>query len=194
MDGVEGFRLLLTIPLSGEPDNDAPMESETEEDCDSVGAANVTGQECSQCRFEDERRERQKRWMPPASNLSKYLLQSSNSITNRQIDLCPPALAPACSRLCPRHCPPDPSSQVPRPTFKSVGQPDFSPPHTSFQRSLPHPRRPQQSERIQPTFEPKRRAQFRNWYNSILPGHALSTCPPTESPSPAFAFLPLPSQ
>ena len=124
MDGVEGFRLLLTIPLSGEADNDASMDAETEEDCDSVEGANVTGQECSQCRFEDERRERQKRWMPPASNLSKYLLQSSNSITNRQINLCPPALIPACSRLCPRHCPP-PSSQVPRPTFKSVGEPNF---------------------------------------------------------------------
>ena len=157
MAGVEGFSLLLTIPLSGEVENaDAvDAEDEEEENCDSVGGPNLTGQECSQCRFEDERRERQKRWMPPVSNLSKYLLQSSNSITNRQLNLCPPA---PCSRLCPRHCPPLPS-QAPRPTFKSVGEPDYPPaPHTSFQRSLPHPRRPQQSERIQPTFDPKRRA------------------------------------
>ena len=156
MDGVEGFRLLLTISLSGEADSD-PVEDENREEENFDG---VVGQECSQCRFEDERKERQRRWMPPASNLSKYLLQSSNSITNCQLDLCPPPPAPTCSRLCPRHCPPP--SRVPQPTFKSVREPDYSPPHQSFQRSLPHPhpRRPQQSERIQPTFEPKRRAKF----------------------------------
>ena len=150
MDGVEGFRLLLNIPLSGEADNDAAEdEKEEEEKCGTAAAAaaaavaaaagtNQPAQDCVQCRLEDERRERQKRWMPPPSNLSPYLLQSSNSITSHQLNLCPPPpAAQSCSRLCPRHCPP---------------------PHPSFQRSLPHPRRPQPSERIQPTFELKRRA------------------------------------
>ena len=136
MDGVEGFRLLLTISLSGEADSDLVEDENGEEE----NFDGVVGQECSQCRFEDERRERQKRWMPPSSNLSKYLLQSSNNITNRQLSLCPPTPVPTCTNLCARHCPP--------------------PPAQSFQRSLPHPRRPQQAERIQPTFEQKRRGLF----------------------------------
>ena len=138
MAGVEGFRLLLTVPLHGDADNGAVEDKKEEErDCDE---ANVTVHECTQCRFEDERRQRQKRWMPPASNLSKYLLQSSNNITNRQLSLCPPTPVQICTNLCARHCPP--------------------PPAQSFQRSLPHPRRPQQAERIQPTFEQKRRGLF----------------------------------
>lgn len=129
MGGVEGFKLLVSIPLPGGLLRTVEQEEVEVEDDKEVEEESLR-KKCLECRQEEERRERRRRWLPSSSSTSHYLLQSSNTIACRPSPHCPtPPRPPSCAL-----------HRAPPPTF---------------QHSLPLRPRPQPLQRIVSTLLPR---------------------------------------